>query len=142
ALNVTLNRRYAKGYEFFVTYTWSHSLDDAPEQNVLDSGALLPSDPTNRSRDYGNSLSDRRHVVIASGVLNPQVEIHSSRALNYVANHNRLSLIFTGQSGDTFNVGSNRVLNGDPTIPSSLQRPLYIGRNTVRGPGIYEFNMR
>jgi hypothetical protein len=45
-------------------------------------------------------------------------------------------------SGDIFNIGSNRSLNGDPTVPNTLQRPLFVGRNTYRGPNIYEFNMR
>ncbi len=45
-------------------------------------------------------------------------------------------------SGDVFNVGSNRVLNGDQSILSSLQRPLFIGRDTVRGPNIYQLDLR
>jgi hypothetical protein len=39
-------------------------------------------------------------------------------------------------------MGSNRNLNGDPTIPASQQRPLYIGRNTIRGQGIYQMDAR
>jgi hypothetical protein len=141
-LNLLLNRRFARGYEFFVSYTWSHALDNAPEQNNLDSGSNIPADPANRRRDYGNGLSDRRHWVSASGVLDPRVNVEFSKALNYLANHNQLALVFNGGSGDIFNVGSNRVLNGDPTVPSAMQRPLYLGRNTVRGPRIFEINMR
>ena len=40
-LNLTLNRRFSKGLEFAATYTWSHAIEDAPEQNVLDSSNLL-----------------------------------------------------------------------------------------------------
>jgi hypothetical protein len=47
-----------------------------------------------------------------------------------------------GYSGDIFNIGSNRVLNGDPTVVSSLQRPLFIGRNTYRGPATYQLDTR
>ena len=46
------------------------------------------------------------------------------------------------QSGDVFNMGSNLVLNGDPSTPSAFQRPLFVGRNTIRGPMISEFNIR
>ena len=141
-LNLLLNRRFARGYEFFASYTWSHALDNAPEQNVLDSGAFLPSDPTNRRRDYASSLSDRRSVFTGTGVLNPQVSIQSSKALNYLANHNQLSLVFTASSGDVFNLGSNRVLNADPSISGAYQRPLFVSRNTIVGPNIYELNMR
>lgn len=139
-LNLTVNRRFSKGYEFFLTYTWSHALDNAPERNVLDSSNLMPEDPTNRRRDYGNSLSDRRHAFIGSGVLRPQFD--TSGQLGYLVNHNQVSFIFTATAGDTFNIGSTRVLNGDPTVPSSLQRPLFIGRNTVRGPSVYQLDLR
>ena len=51
-------------------------------------------------------------------------------------------MITTIQSGDVFNMGSNRVLNGDPSTSSSFQRPLFIGRNTLRAPRTSEFNIR
>ena len=100
----------------------------------------MPEDPTNRRRDYGNSLSDRRHAFIGSGVLRPQFD--TGGPLGYLVNHNPGSFIFTATAGDTFNIGSTRVLNGDPTVPSSLQRPLFIGRNTVRGPSVYQLDLR
>lgn len=140
-LNLTLNRRFSKGYEWFVSYTWSHALDDAPEQNVLDSGALLPQDTTNRRLEYGNSLADRRHVLTFAGSLQPEFTI-SNAALSYLANNNQLSFILMARSGDVFNIGSNRVLNGDTNVPAAQQRPLYIGRNTVRGPSIAQLDMR
>jgi carboxypeptidase family protein/TonB-dependent receptor-like protein len=139
-MNVTLRQRYAKGYEFFLTYTWSHALDDAPERNVLDSSNLMPEDPTNRHRDYGNSFSDRRHALTATGVLNPRFDV--TGPMKYVVNNNQLSFMLLASSGDIFNIGSNRSLNGDPTVPNALQRPLFIGRDTYRGPAVYEFNMR
>jgi hypothetical protein len=139
-LNVTLNRRFSKGYEFFLTYTWSHALDDAPERNVLDSNNLMPEDPTNRRRDYGNSFSDRRHALSGSGVLRPHFD--GKGPVKYLVNNNQLTFILSATSGDIFNIGSNQSLNKDPTVPNSLQRPLFIGRDTYRGPNIYEFDMR
>jgi len=61
----------------FGTYTWSHALDNAPEQNNIDSGAFYLSDPTNRRRDYGNSLTDRRNVFNANAVWTPSLNSHS-----------------------------------------------------------------
>ena len=46
------------------------------------------------------------------------------------------------QSGGVFNMGSNLVLNGAPSTPNTFQRPLFIGRNTIRAPRTSEFNVR
>ena len=45
-------------------------------------------------------------------------------------------------SGDLFNLGSNRVLNGDSTEGAAFQRPLYVGRNTIRAGYAAEINAR
>ena len=126
--SLTLVHRLSRGLEFNGTYTYSHAIDDAPEQNNIDSGAFFLSDPLNRRRDRGNSLTDRRHAF--NGNL-----VQEFKGF-------RLSTIFTAQSGDVFNLGSNRNLNGDGTAGTAFQRPLGIGRNTLRAPAVYELNAR
>ena len=64
----TINKRFSSQFDAFATYTWAHSIDDAPEQNNIDSGTNWLSDVSNRSRDRGNSLSDRRHSFTSSMV--------------------------------------------------------------------------
>jgi hypothetical protein len=140
-LNLTLNKRFSHGLEMFATYTWSHAIDDAPEQNNIDSPNFLLSDPTNRRRDRGNSLTDRRHAFNGNLLYTPALR-SGNRALRYFVNGNRIAVIATIQSGDVFNMGSNRVLNGDPSTSSAFQRPLFIGRNTLRAPRTSEFNVR
>jgi hypothetical protein len=140
-LNFTLNKRFSHGLEMFATYTWSHAIDDAPEQNNIDSPNFLLSDPTNRRRDRGNSLTDRRHAFNGNLVYTPVLQ-SGNRALQYLVNGNRIAVIASIQSGDVFNMGSNRVLNGDPSTSSAFQRPLFIGRNTLRAPRTSEFNVR
>jgi hypothetical protein len=39
-------------------------------------------------------------------------------------------------------VGSNRTLNGDSSTGNAYQRPLFVGRNTLRAPNMYELNIR
>lgn len=140
-LTLMLTRRFAGGFELFGTYTWSHAIDDAPEQNNIDSPNFLLSDSTNRRRDRGNSLSDRRHVFNGNLIYAP-VFASGSRFARYILNGNRIAVIARIQSGDVFNMGSNRVLNGDASTGSAFQRPLFIGRNTLRGPRTSEFNVR
>jgi hypothetical protein len=140
-MNITLNRRFRGGLEMFGTYTWSKAIDDAPEQNNLDSGASWPSDPTNRRRERALSFVDRTHVLVFNGVYNPTFDGGSGfwRAL---LNNNQLSWIFSARSGDVFNMGSNRNLNNDQTVGTAFQRPLFIGRNTIRGPMIQHLDVR
>jgi hypothetical protein len=138
---LTVNRRYGRGFEAFGSYTWSHALDDAPEQNNIDSGAFLLSDPSNRRRDKGNSLTDRRHSLQASGVYRPDFKF-DNKALAYLIKNNQLGFTVTAISGDVFNIGSNLVLNNDQSTGGAFQRPLFIGRNTYRGPATYQLDMR
>jgi hypothetical protein len=141
ALNVTLNRRFSAGVELFASYTWSHAIDDAPEQNNIDSASQVPEDPSSLRRDRGNSLTDRRQTFTASGVWEPRFSVQSGFR-RYVVNNNRLSSLFTAYAGDIFNIGSKATLNGDPSVPASLQRPLFIGRNTYLGPPTYQLDLR
>lgn len=134
-LNVRFDKRFSKGLDAFATWTWSHAIDDAPEQNNIDSGAAALSDPTNRRRDRGNSLTDRRHAFNANLVYAPS-------GGNYLVRNNRIALLFNAQTGENFNIGSNRPLNGDTTAGNAFQRPAFVGRNTVVAPATYELNMR
>lgn len=137
----TLSKRMAKGFEGFASYTWAQAIDDAPEQNNIDSGAFWLSDVSNRRRDRGNSLSDRRHSFNASLVYESKLE-RGNPVLRTILSNNRVSAFFLAMHGDLFNIGSNRVLNGDATSATAFQRPLFIGRNTYRGPRTEQLDLR
>ncbi len=140
ALNMTLQKRCSKACQLYATYTWSHAIDDAPEQNNIDSTSFL-SDPTNRRRDRANSLTDKLHVFNMTGVFLPDFHISHGFA-NRILNGNQLSLTIQAASGDLFNIGSNRQLNLDSSEPAAFQRPLFVGRNTFRAPAVFELNAR
>jgi hypothetical protein len=139
--NLTLRKQTSKGVEFYATYTWSHAIDNAPEQNNIDAGAFLPADPTNLRRERGDSLTDKRHVFNMTSVLMPEFR-RSGKVVSTLANHNRLAFSIVAATGDVFNEGSNRVLNGDNATGSAYQRPLFVGRDTIRAPGQFEMNVR
>jgi hypothetical protein len=76
-----------------------------------------------------------------TGVFQPEVRVGHGLA-NALLNGNLLSITLQAASGDLFNIGSNRQLNQDPSEPAAFQRPLFIGRNTLRGPSVLELNAR
>ena len=139
-MSLSFNKRMAKSFDTFATWTWSHSIDDAPEQNNIDSASAYLSDLTNRRRDRGNSLTDRRHAFNANAVYTTSSSV-ASKPLAYLLSNNRIALVLNMQAGENFNLGSNRNLNGDPT-GNAFQRPLFVGRNTIKAPATYELNVR
>jgi hypothetical protein len=141
AMTVTLNKRFAHDFQMQVNYAWSHAIDDAPEENVLDSGAgIAISDPTDRERDKGNSPTDRRHILTLNGIWDPT--FHSSNAFcNALLNNNQLGFFFNAASGDIFNIVSNANLLGFAEA-SRVSRPNFVGRDTFRGQRIGQVDLQ
>lgn len=57
ALQAVLTKRFARGLQFDVNYTWGHALDNSPP--IFSSN----SDDANINLDYGTTESDVRHLV-------------------------------------------------------------------------------
>jgi hypothetical protein len=145
ALIVNYLHRLSAGLTVNASYTWSHSISDAPEANSYDQGSLFIEDPTNRNRDRGNSAINRPNAFTLSSVWSPATKDIKNRILNYLANNNQLTFLATASSGDQQNETANTVLNGDGLAGSGANnstRPLFIGRNTIRTPAVYQFDAR
>jgi len=138
ALIVNYQHRFAQGLLANASYTWSHSIDDAPPANTYDQGSSFISDPTDRNRDRGNSSINRPQAFTLSTVWSPISKI-DNRTLRYLANNNQFTILANVSSGDEQTITANSVLNGD-TLATS--RPLYVGRNTVTTPNVYQFDVR
>ncbi len=67
SLQLGLNRRFAHGLQYQVSYTWSKCLDNASGTYGLE-GGIPWSDPLNGSYDRGRCLFDRPQVFRPSGV--------------------------------------------------------------------------
>jgi Carboxypeptidase regulatory-like domain/TonB dependent receptor-like, beta-barrel len=139
AMLLTYNHRWSQGFQMSASYTFSHTISDAPDVNSFEQNLSIE-DLTNRVRDRGNSSINRPQALTISTVLDPKVTVGNS-ALNRLLNDNMFAFLVNVASGDEQNIRANKVLNGDSTT-SSVTRPLFIGRNTVRGPAIAQVDVR
>jgi hypothetical protein len=139
ALIVNYQHRINHGVLASASYTWSHSISDAPDANSFEQNLPIE-DATNRSRDRGDSIIDRPHAFTLSSVIAPTFSIGNA-FLRTLANNNELTILTVAQSGDVQNIVANQILNGDQ-LTSSVTRPLYVGRDTARTPNIYQLDLR
>ena len=65
ALSVNLKKRFSSNYEFLVSYTWSHAIDDSTD---LVSTADAPQNNFNPNGERSISTFDQRHRLVLSGV--------------------------------------------------------------------------
>src|SRR6185369_1786650 len=63
-LTTNFKKRFSKNYEFLVSYTWAHAIDDSTD---LES-PLSPQDNYHPELERSNSAFDQRHRLVLSGV--------------------------------------------------------------------------
>jgi outer membrane receptor protein involved in Fe transport len=162
SLQLTLDKRFAKGFTVLANYTFSKSLDHSSENKLT---GVTQTNPYDLEYDWGPANFDRRHRLVASWLW----EIPgrpSNRVLDALAGGWGVTGIWTWQTGLPFTVGSgvdnartgtggqrgdltgNPVLDGDrsrgDTIVEWFETSAYTanalgtfgnaGRNALRGP--------
>ena len=140
ALTLQMTKRFSRGLQWSVNYTFSKAEDDAPEQN-LSTGFfqnLMLSDPYNRRLDKGYSFADQRHTFVMSLVAQPQFNFQN-KSLRYLLNHNQVGIIATANSGETFNIVTSDI-NSDGI--TGLDRPVGIKRNSGTTPPQFNVDLR
>ena len=141
ALEVNYEHRLSHGVLVSGHYIYSHTISDAPDVNGFEQNLVYVEDPTNRLRDRGNSHINRPHSFTASTVWSPSVKVGNTFA-NRLVNDNEFAVLTNIASGDEQNIVAALNLNGDPTVAATVTRPVSIGRNTVRGPKVVQFDLR
>ena len=141
ALEVNYEHRFSHGFLVSGHYIYSHTISDAPDVNGFEQNLVYVEDPTNRLRDRGNSYINRPHSFTASTVWSPSVKVGNTFA-NRLVNDNEFAVLTNIASGDEQNIVAALNLNGDPTVAATVTRPVSIGRNTVRGPKVVQFDLR
>ncbi len=114
-LDLQLERRYASGLSFSSAYTWSHSLDNVPEQFGSGGGGLQ--DFQNFRAGRGNSNFDYRHRFVGGAVYElpfgkGRPWMNRRGVLNQIFGGWQLSSLLSIQTGHYFTI----------TVPNARQR--------------------
>jgi len=167
SLQLSFEKRFSKGLYVLSNWTWSHGLDNVGG----DGGANgpLPQDPRNRRADWASSNSDMRHRVNFAASYQLPFGQSLRGPVRHVATGWEIGALTVLQSGLPFtitvpgspsNTGSGSRANPVPGIdPIPANRTINnwynpaafavgpaftwgtLGRNTLRGPGIFNLDL-
>ncbi len=132
----SLSRRFARGLQFQVNYTFSKALDDNTDFN----GDFRPFRPTRMDREWGLSTFDIRHNFVANAVYATPFKSGGNFFSRVLADITFSPILFL-RSGIPFTV---RVpgLQNYPGSGVLWARPWHAGRNTGIGPNFYSLDLR
>jgi carboxypeptidase family protein/TonB-dependent receptor-like protein len=155
-MTLNLRKRMKNHYEFLVSYTWSHAIDDSTDLQTL----LSPQDDLHPEQERANSTFDQRHRFVFSGIyqtgksttsgfwgkflsdwtLAPIIEFSSGRPFNIVTATDQ-NFNFSTSTDRPNAVAPSTPTNacGFPTVPSkasptgAFQIPCFIDSNPLDG---------
>jgi hypothetical protein len=137
AFLATYEHRMSGGLTTSASYTWAHAISNTPEGNTYEFSNAVE-DPTNPLRDRGNSSINRPNSMTISAVYEPNTKF-DNKYLNGAIRNNNFAFLANMSSGDEQTITTSSKLNGDAIATS---RPLFVGRNTVRAPAVYQYDLR
>lgn len=121
-LSANLRKRFSNHYEFLVSYTWSHAIDDSTDLQ----STLTPQDSYFPGLDRSTSLFDQRHRFVFSGVYQTGKLSGSGFASKLFSNWTLAPLVEFG-SGRPFNIitgnGNNMQLSSKTGRPNTFVDP-------------------
>jgi hypothetical protein len=128
SLQTSLNRRFSRGLQYQVSYTFSKSIDNSSGSYNLEGGGAVYN-PSNAAADTGLSSFNRKHNFRVSAVYD--LPLTAPGFLGGVVNGWQLTAIYSYLSGAPFSVGTiaNRV---DNATGANAARP-----NAVAGCDLY-----
>ncbi len=141
---IQLTKRFSNDFQVMSSYTFSKVIDSAPDQTLVvvgvdDSKATQNSLLPNLDRAIGDA--DVRHRFVLSGVWDlTYAKSLSNPVLKGLLRDFQVSTIATVQSGRHFNA----TVGGDPNNngQTAMDRPPFVGRNTIDGPGFASVDLR
>lgn len=111
-LSANLKKRFSAGFEFLLSYTWSHAIDDSTD---LVSNSDAPQSNFNPNAERSSSTFDQRHRLVFSGVYNTR-KVGAGGFATAVFSNVTVAPILEVSSGRPFNIltGSDTNFDFDP----------------------------
>jgi len=132
---IAVTKRFGRGLQFSASYTYGVAINNT--DGTGDTGTPV-SDPSFVNRDRGPASADQRHRFVFEGVYTSDLRT-VPRAVNQLFGGWLIAPSATVTSGFPVNPQAGRDLNGDGV---NNDRPLFLGRNSIEGPGLREVNLR
>lgn len=129
-LAVQVNKRFARGLQAHVAYTWSHEIDDGQSYGGSTNNLYL-SNPNywlyngNYKADKGNGTLDQRHRFVLNWVWQPTFTHRTDFLSRYLVNGWQLSSITTMASGHPY--GSQTINVTDTPVPGMFNNSSITG---------------
>jgi len=135
-LAVQLNKRFSRGFQAQIAYTWSHAID--LNQSSATNNIFFSTTPTSYANgdfasEKGSAANDVRHRFVANFVWSPTFTHSSSFFARYFVNDWQLSQVTTLQSPQPINSTTNVGGNAFPTAAGAA--PLASGSLNGLGGG-------
>lgn len=111
-LSANFKKRFSSGYEFLMSYTWSHAIDDSTD---LVSNSDAPQSNFDPNAERSSSTFDQRHRLVFSGVYNTR-KVGAGGFATAVFSNVTVAPILEVASGRPFNIltGSDTNFDFDP----------------------------
>jgi outer membrane receptor protein involved in Fe transport len=141
---IQLTKRFSHDFQVQTSYTFSKSIDSNPDFTAVVVGAddpKMPEYPTIPNLDRGRGNADIRHRFVFSGLWRIDYAKGLSNAVaRGLLSGYEFSTITQLQSGRPFTISAG----GDPNNDGNTRtdRPPYVGRNTIDGPGFESVDIR
>ena len=137
ALQLTAERRFAKGFSILANYQFAKSIDDASANKAT---GVTRTNPNNQAFDKGPSDFDKRHVMNLSGLWELPFKV-GSRAANTIIGGWSLNTIVSLWSGFPFSVGSgvDNARTGTGGQRADLTGQPSLGDNRTQGAIIAQY---
>jgi hypothetical protein len=126
-LSVNLKKRFSSSYEFLVSYTWSHAIDDSTDEVSTSDG---PQNNFNLNAERATSSFDQRHRLVLSGVYKTG-QVSGNGLMHSIFSSLTVAPIIEIASGRPFNILTGTDTNFDFNPLTDRPNAVSLGSGTT-----------